>query len=112
MNSPNIHPIAPVSLQPTTQLTHWQIHWVTRSDGAIEHHLVGRADREGRISSKVVQVDAAQRMVTTRSGRVYLLAGEPGFDSDAQYVWNRWLHLNQAAAGGVVKLADLANLGN
>ncbi|MEO8119743.1 MAG: hypothetical protein ABI606_10525, partial [Rhodoferax sp.] len=88
------------------------IHWVTRSNGAIEHHLVGRADGEGRVSSKVMQVDAAQRRVTTRSGRVYLLAGEPGLDSDAQYVWNRWLHLNQAVAGGVAHLADLANLGN
>lgn len=112
MKSPNIHPIAPVSLQPTTQLTHWQIHWVTRCDGAIEHHLVGRADGEGRVSSKVMQVDVAQRNVTTRSGRVYSLAGKSGIDSDAQYVWNWWLDFNNAAAGGVATQADLANLGN
>jgi hypothetical protein len=112
MNSPNIHPIAPVSLQPTTQLTHWQIHWVTRRDGAIEHHLVGRADGEGRVSSKVLQVDADQRRVTTRFGRVYWLARDPGIDSDAQYVWNWWLDFYQAVAGGEVTLADLADLGN
>jgi hypothetical protein len=115
MNSSNIHPIVPVRLQPTTQMTHWQIHQVTRRDGAVEQHLVGRADGEGRVSSTVLNVDAAQRRVTTRSGRVYWLAGDPGTDSDAQYVWNWWLDFHQAVAGGVVKLADLAalvNLGN
>lgn len=112
MHRLNIHPIAPVSLQPTTQLTHWQIYWVKHPDGVIEHHLVGSADGEGRVSSKVLQVDATQRKVITRSGRVYSLTGEPGSDLDAQYVWNRWLHLNQTVAGGVAKLADLAGLGN
>jgi hypothetical protein len=112
MKFSNIHPIAPVSMQPTTQMTRWQLYWATRSDGSVTHHLVGRADAEGRVSSTVVQVDAVHRRVTTRSGRVYSLAGEAGFDSDGQYVWVQWLHFNLAVAGGLVTLDELAGMGH
>lgn len=32
----------------------------------------------------------------TSSGRVYELRGTPGFNSDGEYAWNRWLAINSA----------------
>jgi hypothetical protein len=58
-------------------------------------HVVGciRYDGTGRVSSPVQHVDAVKRCVETRSGSVYCLAGAPGMNSQAEYVWNRWRKL-------------------
>ena len=59
-------------------------------------HLVGfsREGCNGQVSSTVVRFDASTRCGVTKSGRVYQLAGRPGSDADARYVWARWKSIN------------------
>ncbi len=60
-------------------------------------HFVGysREDRQGQVSSPVERFDPATGRGVTRSGRIYRLAGRPGADGDADYVWRRWKQLNE-----------------
>ncbi|HRI91025.1 MAG TPA: hypothetical protein PLS93_05145 [Accumulibacter sp.] len=48
------------------------------------------------MTSPLQRVDPATRSVMTRSGRVYRLGRGRGLSSDAEYVWRRWLELNEA----------------
>lgn len=66
-------------------------------------HLVGFEvhSREGRVTSAIAKFDAAERLVTTTSGRCYLLDGDPGCDPDGDYVWGFFVR-----AGQVVFLSD------
>ena len=56
-------------------------------------HLVGYnvTERKGRVSSSIEAYDPAMHRPATDSGRVYELIGRPGYDADAEYVWQRWL---------------------
>lgn len=49
---------------------------------------------EGRVCSPVMEFDKNTMRGMTRSGRIYELVGEPGFNRDAEYVWHKWLVLN------------------
>ena len=86
-----IHGIVPVDEQPTTTMTRWGLYQVRDAEGNRSRHLVGRADDEGRVCSAIVQFDLERLTATTQSGRVYQLRGLPGTDSDASYVFSRWL---------------------
>ena len=59
-------------------------------------HVVGHCveNREGRVSTAVVDFDLSAMRATTESGRVYVLQGEPGFSDDGYYVWRRFSRLN------------------
>jgi hypothetical protein len=46
--------------------------------------------------------DSSRVMATTQSGRTYQLRGAPGYNADAQYVWERWGNEN-----GVRKSSDV-----
>lgn len=76
--------------EPLTELTAWSAREIPTGD----RHLVGRTDREGRVSSPVVAWDKGNRTATTRSGRRYRLLGPPGRDADAEWVWSVWTHTN------------------
>lgn len=56
-------------------------------------HLVGyvRQNREGRLSSAIVELDPAQRLGRTSTGRTYGLVGDPGWHEDARYVFQCWM---------------------
>ncbi len=56
-------------------------------------HLVGyvRQNREGRLSSAILEFDPEQRIGHTSTGRTYGLTGDPGWDEDARYVFHRWM---------------------
>ncbi len=88
---------APVDQSPEVVLESWRIMEVTSPywDGA-SRHFVGYniSDREGRVSSEIVVFDTDKMCGITRSGRVYKLIGEPGHNSDAGYVWQRWKDMN------------------
>lgn len=89
---------APVAEEPEAILTDWAAFEVTRP-GSPEPavHLAGYVGRDGgRTTSAVQEVDAATWRVRTRSGRVYVLRGPPGLNSDAMYTWNCWLHIQNA----------------
>jgi len=88
--------VLPVTDEPYTRLTEWQIFSVepvvAGSPSTI--HFVGYAGHEGRVCSAIQVFDITTRKGVTRSGRIYELAGEPGYNSDAIYVWNQWLLIN------------------
>jgi hypothetical protein len=90
-----------VSQQPVATLIQWQA--LKTSTGAI--HLVGYCTerREGRASTAVVTVNAGSRHCMTASGRVYVLSGPPGRNSDAAWVWEQY-----AAASGVTDATDVS----
>ena len=98
MNS--IHRIEPASQQPSTEMSHWSLRVIRQGNGCLSRHLVGRAQHEGRVSTKVVEIDALHLTATTKSGRIYLLE-KPGFYADAEYIFSRWL-----AANGFVWVRD------
>lgn len=93
-----IWPIEPIADLPHVTLDAWTVFEVP-VDGESKpwtKHFVGfsREGRQGQVSSPVERFDPATRCGTSRSGRVYQLAGRPGSDGDARYVWERWKAFN------------------
>lgn len=88
----------PVSVtdEPETRLQQWQVYQVKANLQNLGDtiHFVGHTGGwhgEGRVCSPVLQYDKDTHRGVTKSGRIYELDGPPGFNSDAMYVWNRWL---------------------
>lgn len=79
----------PVSEQPEIILGSWRIYEVP--DGT--RHFVGKLlnGGGGRVSSSINVFDKMSMSGITRSGRVYTLIGDPGFNADADYVWKAWM---------------------
>ncbi|MGF6774879.1 hypothetical protein [Paraburkholderia sp. GAS334] len=71
----------------TVQLERWSIRRF--QEGAL--HFVGFSldSYDGRVSTKILELDAANRTGRTESGRAYILVGPAGGDRDAEYVWNK-----------------------
>lgn len=81
----------PITEQPQVVLRDWRI--IEVSDGETSStHFIGYFDEnhEGRVSSRMINFDASTMSGVTKSGRIYKLVGEPGYNSDAGYVWARW----------------------
>lgn len=57
-------------------------------------HFIGlaRESGNGQVSSPVLSLDPVTRRARTQSGRVYHLAGDPGGNSDAIYMWGVFKH--------------------
>lgn len=88
---------APVPERPEVVLTDWRVFEVLLlGSTARTRHFAGynARDREGRVSSAIVQFDPAAMCGVTKSARVYELRGRSGWNSDADYVWNSWKHIN------------------
>jgi hypothetical protein len=83
----------PVTEQPHVTLVRWKVYETERN----ERHFVGYCLEEGigRVSSAIQSFDPKTGRGVTLSGRVYQLKGSPGFDGDAEYVWNLWSIVNQ-----------------
>lgn len=82
---------------PEVELSHWRI-FEARSpywDG-VTRHFIGYniTEGEGRVSSAITTFDLEKMQGITRSGRVYKLVGEPGWHTDAEFVWSRWCQIN------------------
>ncbi|KAF1038624.1 MAG: hypothetical protein GAK33_01960 [Burkholderia lata] len=88
--------IAPVSDEPGVSLIQWSILEI--DDGT--RHFVGADARDstGRVSSHVVTFDRLNLRGQTQSGRVYQLIGQPGWSSNAEYVWECWCEVNSVAS--------------
>jgi hypothetical protein len=71
--------------------------WMLIETHLHEVHVVGynQTEREGRVSSPLVEFDVGSRQGTTRSGRRYRLCGNPGHSLDAGYVFQAWLAINR-----------------
>jgi len=90
-----------VAEQPDLTMDAWRVLEVP--GGA--QHLVGFClERcEGRVSTALVRLDPEQRVAVSASGRSYRLVGKPGFNKDADYVWQRW-----AAVNGIKSWTDVS----
>lgn len=93
---------ATIEDQPEVVLTHWNVRELPNGD----RHFSGYEPeyQQGRTSSKIIEFDVKQMKGKTRSGRVYFLKGPPGAHPDGEYVWNRWLRINQETDWKVVEM--------
>ncbi|QIE22861.1 hypothetical protein SBC2_08740 [Caballeronia sp. SBC2] len=93
---------ARVEAEPEIILVRWRVLQTDCGD----RHLVGarRDDFNGRVSSAIVELDVSRSVVVTRSGRIYQLEGAPGYNADAQYVWDNWCVVN-----GVTSYEDVTS---
>lgn len=81
----------PVTQQGALTLSEWRVMELP----AGERHLVGYCleNNEGRVSSPVLDLEQKTLRVRTSTGRLYLLSGAPGHNSDAMYVWDQWIKM-------------------
>ena len=89
--------IDPIERRPQVTLESWAVFEVplNGSDQPWTRHLVGYAleDRQGQVSSPVIQFDPISGQCITRRGRVYRLFRHPGLNPDALYVRQHWKDL-------------------
>ena len=99
-----IYASRPVSESPNVRLLEWQVYAL--QEGC--RRMVGYDPDEcdGRVSTPVVSFHPNTASLTTESGRHYELLGPPGYDSDAHYVWRRWLKANGHEIGTVSAVTD------
>jgi len=85
-----------VTSQPQLRLVDWSIIEIQNGD----RHFVGYNvdDSEGRVSTAIKAFDPKSRKGVTSSGRVYELLGEPGYDAEAEHVWEGWKRVNSVSA--------------
>lgn len=78
----------PVSIQPSIRLARWSVKETETGD----RHFIGFNidDHEGRASTAIRSFNPKTALGITASGRIYQLAGPPGRDPDADWVWTRW----------------------
>ena len=69
--------------EPSPVLVRWRLVQVRHADGSVQRHLYGNVDGEGRITTALTAIDLQTLLVTTSSGRVYAIHGEPRSDYDA-----------------------------
>lgn len=96
----------PVRIEPEITLSSWRVFDV---DFDIEkvpssYHLVGIdvSEGDGRVSSPIRKMDLALNIVTTRSGRLYRLAGQPGSGGVQSDIWKNWQRMNRVRGYGDV----------
>ena len=83
----------------------WSVREVSSFlDEETTQHLVGVVDGYGRVCSPIQEFDRETMTVTTQSGKLYELVGEPGLDMDAAYVFANWCRMN-----GVTEVTDVTD---
>lgn len=86
---------------PEIELASWRIYEVeSELLSKKTRHFVGYnlTEREGRVSSAIVEFDPVAMIGRTSSGRIYKLVGDPGTSQDASYVWSQWCKINQISS--------------
>lgn len=83
-----------VTHQPQAVLSRWRIFRCEFEDGTTSDHAVGYCG-SGRVTSAIAERRLRSGEVVTKSGRLYKLAGAPGANMDALYVWGRWSEANR-----------------
>lgn len=98
---------ASVTQEPETRLTQWRVMKVSADFNTHKDtiHFVGYTGYEGRVCSAVQTYDPITKRGITKSGRVYELVGDSGFNGDAIHVWNVWF----ARVGTTAKVEDITD---
>ena len=84
--------------EPEVVLTNWAIVELTSELWAGSTvHFVGYNSlyREGRVTSPLMSYNPIKKSAITRSGRHYVLSGEPGLNPDASYVFETYKRINK-----------------
>lgn len=91
-----------IQTQPTLTIQHWAVVELPDKN----RHFIGYClqNQEGRVSSEIESLNFETMVAVTSSGRVYTLAGPPGLNSDAIYVWDVW-----RKGYGIAEYTDLSN---
>jgi len=87
----------PVKEVPQIELASWTVFEVSSKLWPEKtRHFVGYnlTEREGRVSSSIVEFDKSTMCGRTKSGRVYQLVGSPGHNGDGMYTWMQWCYIN------------------
>ena len=90
---------APIDQEPEETIVFWSVREVIfGQETDRSRHLVGYVHKKGagRVSSAIQQFDPESMTIRTKSGRIYHLQGQPGFNADAEYVWSLWKSFNDA----------------
>jgi hypothetical protein len=81
-------PSSSIDEQPVIWLERWR---VLEANHELRHFVgFSVADQDGRVSTPIVSFNKAERSGVTASGRRYILMGPPGYDDDAEYVWEQY----------------------
>jgi hypothetical protein len=83
---------------PSLELARWSVYEVDSElwPGSTCHFVgYNLTEREGRVSSAIVEFDKEKMVGKTKSGRVYQLCGPPGHDPDADWVWCFFIDRNK-----------------
>jgi hypothetical protein len=81
--------VSDVKDEPESRMTSWRAFLVKGQPDTV--HFVGFAGYEGRVCSAVQSYDKTTHRGITQSRRIYELLGHPGYNSDAEWVWHKWL---------------------
>ena len=88
--------VEPIHGDPDKTLDAWAVLEVPFNgpDKPWIRHFIGlaRESGNGQVSSPVLSFDPAKRYGRTQSGRIYHLAGDPGGNADAIYMWGIFKH--------------------
>jgi len=81
-----------VAAEPQTTLLNWSVHqMVFPTHEKVSRHLVGDTiGGSARITSEIKHFDPKNRIITTRSGRIYSLQGAAGTSDDSEFISRRW----------------------
>lgn len=95
--------------QPALALVRWRIFETLDRH---ERHLVGHCPEAGpgRVSSALSTLDLTTGVGLSSSGRRYQLLGPPGYDDDAQYIWEVWAEANGVPGYRDITLELLADV--
>ena len=102
-----IYKTTPIDEVPTLSVRSWRL--IQTELGEV--HVVGYnvTEREGRVSSPILEFDVVTRTAITRSRRRYILCGEPGVDADASYTFAAWCRIMNVLRWSDVTTEILAN---
>ncbi len=91
-----VHRVPSIAVEPVIRLARWRVF---EADGKTRHFVGWHVDgHEGRVSNVIRSFDITSRRGETARGRIYVLLGEPGQDSDADYVWAAYRRINKIAS--------------
>ncbi|MCK8515862.1 hypothetical protein M0534_05925 [Methylonatrum kenyense] len=79
--------VSSVEDEPSIRATHWKIYGVRGVETAMLLACYNPAGREGRVSTRITEIDEGQMRIRTKSGRVYELHGPPAVQPHPDTAW-------------------------